>query len=176
MNADEFRLSIIGIAIAVFLLVAWGSWFFKAEIALFKTSRKAYVTPKTHVASSFPEGSTRAVKTVTRTIVAEFDGDVAGSIREGQEAVIIIKNSIGPNSVTFPASVSDVAANPESNTVRVNLAAHLDPENQKKKEICDGSACLVKIEVGQTTPANLALQASGISENPPSSPPASANL
>jgi len=176
MNADDFRLSMIGIVVAVLLLAVWGSWFFKAEIALFKTSRKAYVTEKTHVESSFPAGSTRAVKTMTRTIIAEFDGEVAGSVRPGQEAVVILKNTVGPNSTTLPASVVNVETDPDANIVRVELAARLDSEAQQKKEICDGKACLVKIEVGQTTPANLALQASGISENTKPSPSASANL
>ena len=174
MNADEYRYSVIGIAVAVFLLVVWGSWFFKAEISLFKTSRKAHVTEKQYVTSSFPEGATRAVETVTRRIVAEFDGEAAGSIRVGQEATIIIKNSIGPQSVTFPASVVDVVSAPELNTVRVELDASLDSAKQKK-DICDGSACLVKIEIGQTTPANLTLQASGMSEGAASPASVSAN-
>ena len=171
MNADGFRFSMIGIAVAVFLLAAWGSWFFKAEISIFKTSRKAHVTEKKYVTSSFPEGSTRAVETVTRTIVAEFDGEAAGSIRAGQEALIILKNSVGPQSVTFPASVVEAVPDPESNIVRVELAASLD---SSKKDICDGSACLVKIEIGQTTPANLTLQASGMSEGTASPSSASA--
>lgn len=160
MHADNYRYSIAALILSVSLLTAWGVWFFCGKISLFKTSKKAYMTKGESVTSTFPAGSVRAVKTLTRNAVAEFDREAVGSIRPGQNAVLVISKGAGAPQVSIPASVVETSENPKAGNVQVKLEARLDDEKQK---IPDGTACLVRVEIGRTTPAVMALQASGIS-------------
>ncbi len=43
LNADRFRASLIGLGVALVLLIAWGSWFFLAQVTIYEVSASAAV-------------------------------------------------------------------------------------------------------------------------------------
>ena len=73
LRADGFRYTLLGLAIALALLIAWGMWFFNAHIRFFESSSSAQVSEGDFIDAVF---SNQQLHKIRRGQTALFYPDV----------------------------------------------------------------------------------------------------
>lgn len=138
LDADGYRLVLIALAVAVLLLLAWGVWFFRAEVGFYQISETARVTE---------DG----------TIVAEFPPDASDRIGYGRPALFLPDdvNSDVPESV--PVTVTEVQRRASGLRVILVVAGHTG----SGLLLAEGTTGRVQVETDRLTPAQLVLRLSG---------------
>ncbi len=129
---DIFRPSLIGLAIAILLLIAWAAWLVSAKVAVYETTSDLQLLRDNFV-------------------VAKFTPDEFARIRLGQPATATSSET----NATFRAQVMEVANRSsnrmEPNTVRLYVYSN-PPLKQAPSE--------VRIQVAELSPLAFILQSS----------------
>ena len=145
LESDSDYFSAIMSIIVILLLIAWGVWFFGAQITLVESGQ--------------------IVETATDgTILAEFPAAVGEHVYRKQPAVIRFQSAEKQDIATIPAVV--LSSNPKGDLVTVLLYAK--PEMTTIQLFEEGLTGQVDLETDQLSPATLFGQISGqFVESPP---------
>lgn len=146
LQADDFRLSLLGILIAVILLLAWAGWFFLARITFYETGQIVRVNR---------DG----------TIVADFGPGALGRLQRGQPAQLTFDNVSGDLAQTSPSIVIGVANQSQENRVQAEL--YILGDAIALAYLYDDLTGQVEVEVERISPATLVLRAAGLSTDSP---------
>jgi multidrug resistance efflux pump len=150
LDADDFRGSVVGLALVTALLAAWSAWFLLAQIALHEISDTAHL-------------EVDAIGTVARRgdlkLVAVFPATALGRVRPGQLARLRLDSFPGLPSGGIAATVATVTNAPQNGRVHVELAIQPDPT--AAIPLREGLYGTVEIEVERVSPATLLLRAVG---------------
>ncbi len=141
LHADPFHASLIGLGIALFLLLAWGSWFLLARITIYEICPTAVVTKEGFVIADFP--------------AAKLE-----HIRRGQAAWLYPVADGAKQPVSVPAVVIDSIRSPSAESAQVKLFPVVDRD--LSKTLPAGQKVRVEIEVESVSPAMLVLRTSGL--------------
>ena len=133
LKADSFRYTLIGLAIASVLLLAWGHWFFGTEVTLYQHSKRAY--------------------SQDQLIIGEFPSDKLRGIRLGQRALFYPEDDADAIAVIVSEIRRDADSGQPSRVVFVA---------QQNRYVTDGTTGRVEIAVAKLSPAQLLLQQSGL--------------
>ena len=143
LHADSPSWSLFGLTVATLLMVAWGAWFFLADLTLHETGQLARVMP-------------------SGTVVAAFPLEVADRIRSGQPAAFRLQQGMEPGPA-LPATVTKVSTPPLAKQLEVELYpksrtafTSLGPFlSQREDNAIRGQAA---IEIARMTPATLLMR------------------
>ena len=144
LHADSFLSVLIGVFIALVILIAWGIWFFFAQVTLYEKSQSARITGE--------------------IVVAEFPAQLLHNIQPTRPARLYLDGAIGQQVGIISAVVTDVI-NPSQTepTGQVKLFAFVDANSpiRLQKELTGQ----VEIEVEHLSPAQLVMRVSGLFVN-----------
>jgi hypothetical protein len=147
LYADDFRLSLLGILLAVILLLAWAAWFFLARITFYETGQ---------IVSVNRDG----------TVIADFGPGALGRIQSGQSASLKFNDVSGDLAQAIPSIVTDVASQVQEERVQVEL--YILGEAIALISSQDNLTGQVEVKVERISPATLVMRASGLSIDSPS--------
>ena len=140
LGADGFRLTLIGLAIAGALLIAWCIWFFATEITQYASSDQG-----------------RALD--SDVVVAAFDKTDLPRIVRGQRARYFPDGGVAGHSLAVPMVVTEVHRAADGASGQVRLVTLLD---RRSAAVALGDTSgRVEIETGVMSPAQMVLQGSG---------------
>lgn len=134
LATDRYRLVLFGLAVAMLLLLAWGVWFFRAEIQFYETSLAAQV---------IGDGAIRA----------EFAADPAGRLGVGQSARFL------PDADKAPVQVIVTEVQRHGDTLEVTLV--IPSRHDPGLLLEPGETGRVQIETERLSPAQLVMQLAG---------------
>jgi len=146
LDADHFGASLIGLGVALVLLIAWGSWFFLAQITSYEVSASAAVARDGFVIADFPAAKRER-------------------IRRGQAAWLYPVSEGAKQTVSVPAVVIDIIESASAEPARVKLFPVFDRD--PSEILPEGRKVRVEIEVGSVSPAALVLRTSGLTVDTP---------
>jgi hypothetical protein len=141
LNADRFRGSLIGLAVALVLLLAWGGWFLLARITVYEVSTTATVAEDGYVVAEFP--------------AAAFE-----RIRRGQAAWLRPVKEGVKQPARVPGVVFELRRASSTEPSRVKLFPVLDRD--PSEVLPAGQKVKVEIEVETVPPAAMVLRTSGL--------------
>lgn len=168
LQYDNNSISLAGLLAAILLAVIWGHWFFTATIVSYETSHEVYVTAQEDAISQFVQegGASRIQTTWRRIIIAKFPSAAMTRIQPEQLAWLRLDSQAGKQQGPIPAEVIQVINSPGATTGTVILRTKIKANQPHFFE--QGQGGEITIEVENTTPAGLVLQASGLLvETPP---------
>lgn len=132
---DSFRPSLVTLSIATVLLVAWGVWFFGAQVTLYETSREFQIAEN-------------------RTLLVTFPPESLTRIRASQQALVRLEVGAGEPPVSYSALVMNT---PETNAPDQRVEVYvLAPEPLRP-----GLTGVVQVEVDYASPAALIMRPVG---------------
>lgn len=162
LNADNYRISFIGMGVALLLLSVWTLWFFTARVTIYKNSKRAYIVKEESIVAKFTGNTRRAKGTRQYSVIAEFSREDMDDIRPGQQAMLYIdpdfQRKFGNKSLVgaVPAMIKQT----ERSKARAKLFALMDAELPIRLQ--SGMTAKVVVEVRHMTPAAMVMQASGM--------------
>ena len=161
IESDSFNTSIIVLCVAIILSIAWANWFFNGKISITATSMEntvAFSKDET-IQSLFLSGS-RPVKIKKRKLSASFVGQSSLKIEKKQNAFVYFKDKQNNKTKKFKAIVQRVKWFPKKKINMVELVVfYNDTLPELLKTDMSG---FVEVELGYTTPANIAIKAVGM--------------
>lgn len=134
LDADGYRLVLIGLAVAILLLLAWSAWFFGSEIHFHATSRTARM---------IGDGAIRA----------EFAAGRVERIDYGQSARFL------PDNATAPVPVIVTEIHRRGDTLELILV--IDSHHDAGLLLEPGTTGRVRIETERLSPAQLVMRLAG---------------
>ncbi|MEM7182871.1 MAG: hypothetical protein AAF518_18310 [Spirochaetota bacterium] len=161
IEADSFYSSVVILSIVIILLSAWINWFMNARISVFETSVENMLNFSSEeiTKTQFLAGA-RPVSTKQRKLIASFAGNSSKRIKRGQKAFVHFKDKKKNRTKKFQAVVKETKWDPKKKMSIVKLiVSYNDTLPDLKAKYMLG---FVNIEVGYTTPANIAIKAVGI--------------
>ncbi|MGB1288542.1 MAG: hypothetical protein ACPG7F_18550 [Aggregatilineales bacterium] len=122
LQADNFRPSLIFLAMALMLIMAWLGWFTLSQINIYETSDNIYAVQGGNLAATFSNDIVTKVQP-GQSATFELQVDNAGQIYTVEATVFEIHQSTG-EIVFFPyTSLDYLFRNPQSISGSVSLAA-----------------------------------------------------
>lgn len=140
LAADSFRYTLIALAVAILLLLAWGYWFTTASIRFYQTSEDVEIEDSGIVSALF----------------AKEDSQV---IVRGQHALFYPDGGIDGRITALAAVVTDVTHKQQSGQAQVQLV--LLDERRRVVGPLTGATGRVEIELEQLSPLQLVIRNSG---------------
>lgn len=135
LQNDGFRPSLIVLIITILLLIAWGAWFFLAQVTIYEASR------------DFQVGA-------NRTLLVTYAPSALARIRASQKALVRLDVGVGEPPMSYPALVMNT---PESNAPDQRVEIYvLAPE-----PLPMGLVGTVQVEVDHVSPAMLIMRPVG---------------
>ena len=136
LRVDSFRLSRIGLVVAILLMVVLLAWFFLAKVTLYENSRSLTISEDGRVVATFsPEGQRR--------------------LQQGQYVVLRLNTGPDQPALALPAMVYYLRS--DTDQVELILLSNQAPPTLANGKI-SGRA---EVEVEYVTPAQLLVRATG---------------
>ncbi len=139
LHDDSYRLSLVGLIIAIVFFLTWAAWFFLARMTVYETGQMVSVSR---------DGE----------IVADFPPEALMRLRRGQPALLFPQDAKGATTGPFAAVVTDVMPQTDENRVEVALYPRTAAAVLAMPEM--GLTGQVEIEVEHVSPAVLMMRAS----------------
>ncbi len=140
MQADNYTVALVGLAVAIMVLVVWLGWFLLARVTLYEIGPTVPISPN-------------------EPIVADFPSAAQGRIQVGQRALVRLEGSTGAALGPVPALVTDVVNVPEQEAVRVQVYALWNEVGAVPPE--EGATGRVEVEAESLSPAMLVMRTAG---------------
>ncbi len=150
LDADDFRSSVVGLALVTVLMVGWFAWFVLARVALYEVSDSARL--------QMDERGTVAQRGELK-VVAGFPAAALGRVQPGQTARLHLDGFPGTQNEGIAATVATVTSAPQNGGVYVELA--IQPDLAAAIRLQGGLMGAVEVEVERVSPATLVLRAVG---------------
>ncbi len=139
LQAQDSRITLIGLVLTTVLLSSWLVWFFFARLSLYAVSDPLTIAP-------------------AETLQATFPAAHAGRIIPGQPARLILTGTSRTEAHSIPALVYETA--PQANG-RIRAAIYVDWAQSSLNSIPQCASARVQVETEQVSPARLFLRAAG---------------
>ena len=143
LAADGFRYTLLGLAIAILLLIAWGGWFFGATVTLYESSEQARL--------NLIDGE---------IIQVEFSKEQLANIKRGQRARFFPDGE----TIALTAVVTDVyqpQQNSNQSSALGQVSLILIDERRIPISLDHNTQGRVEIETEHLVPAQLLLRSAG---------------
>lgn len=146
IESDKFNVSLVTIAIAIVVILAWTLWFFFSQITIYVDSYDFIIEDSGFIQTSIPTNQ-------------------AKNIKQGQSAVLLLDGDLGEELGVVSAYVYQIERHTEVADIELYTPSHYRDLSILQDDVPTGQ---VRIQIETASPAALILEALGRNADTPS--------